>query len=184
MEEFFKEMTTPTPFHEKNLYTNEELKLINWRVDKYDGQWCDGLIPKFSTFNFHGRQWEVKISGFLFMGWGLFAMDPAKAGDILLSFVGPQYTRSEYRRMISLVPRFKSYVLKAEDDIYIDGRVERGNVAGFINSSIGREEIGNVVWEYSLAPKPWNKDEWGFVMTIASRDIEVGEELFAYYSVN
>jgi hypothetical protein len=29
MEEFFKEMTTPIPFHENNLYTNEELKLMN-----------------------------------------------------------------------------------------------------------------------------------------------------------
>jgi hypothetical protein len=118
------------------------------------------------------------------MGWGLFAMDPAKADDNLLPFVGPQYTQTEYRKMISLVPRFKSYVLKAEDDIYIEGRVKRGNVAGFINSSIGQEEIDNVVWEYSLAPKPWNNDEWGFVMTTASRDIEVGEELFAYYSLN
>ena len=184
MEEFFKEMTTPTLVPQKKTYTNEELKLMNWRVDKFDGQWCDGPIPKFSTFNFHDRKWEVKIYGFSFMGWGLFAMDPAKAGDILLPFVGPQYTRTEYRKMKSLVPRFKSYVLKVEDDIYIDGRVERGNVAGFINSSIGREEIGNVVWEYSLLPKPWNKNEWGFVMTIASRDIEVGEELYAYYSVN
>ena len=56
--------------------------------------------------------------------------------------------------MKTLVPRFKSYVFKVEDDIYIDGKVERDNVAGFINSSIGREEITNVVWEYSLLPKP------------------------------
>ena len=138
MEEFLKEMTTPTPFHDKKIYTNEELKWMNWRVDKFDGQWCDGPIPKFSTFNFHDRKWEVKISKFSFMGWGLFAMDFAKAGDILLPFVGPQYTRTEYRKMKSLVPHFKSYVHKAEDDIYIDGRVERGNVAGFIKSSIGR----------------------------------------------
>ena len=184
MEEFFKEMTTTTPVPEKKIHTNEELKLMNWRVDQFDGQWRNGPIPKFSTFFFHDRNWEVKISKFSFMGWGLFAMDPAKAGDILLPFVGPQYTTSEYRKMKTLVPRFKSYVFKVEDDIYIDGRVERGNVAGFINSSIGREEIANVVWEYSLLPKPWNNDEWGFVMTIASRDIEVGEELFAYYPVN
>ena len=29
MEEFFKEMTTPTPVPEKKIYTNEELKLMN-----------------------------------------------------------------------------------------------------------------------------------------------------------
>ena len=86
-------------------------------------------------------------------------MDSAKERDILLPSVGPQYSKSEYRKMKSLVPRFTSYVLKAEDDIYIDGRVDRGNVAGFINRSIGREKIANVVWEYSLLPKPWNNDE-------------------------
>ena len=32
--------------------------------------------------------------------------------------------------------------------------------------------------------KPWNQNEWGFVMTITSRNIEVGEELYAHYSVN
>ena len=97
------------------------------------------------------------------MGWGLFAMDSAKEGGIILSFVGPQYSKSEYQKMKSLVPRFKSYVIKVEDDIYIDGRLERDNVAGFINNSIGREEIANVMWEYSLLPKPWNNDEWALL---------------------
>ena len=68
--------------------------------------------------------------------------------------------------MKSLVPSFKSYVLKAEEDIYIDGSVEKGNVVGFINNSIGREEIGNVVWEYSMLSKPWKENEWGFVITL------------------
>ena len=86
--------------------------------------------------------------------------------------------------MINLVSRFKSYVLEAEDDIYIDGSVERGNVAGFINNSIGQKEIANVVWEYSMLPKPWKMTEWGFVMTITSRDIEAGEELYLHYFVN
>ena len=79
------------------------------------------------------------------MGWGLLTMDSAKSGDILLPFVGPQYTKLEYQKMISLVPHCERHVLKIKDDIYIGGSVERGNVAGFINSSIGREEIGNVV---------------------------------------
>ena len=70
------------------------------------------------------------------MCWGLFAMDPAKADDILLSFVGLQYITSEYQKLKSLVPRFKSYVLKLKDDIYINGSVKKGNVAGFINSFI------------------------------------------------
>ena len=119
--------------------------MINWRVEAFQGQWYGGPIPKFSTLNFHDRNWEVEILKFSFMYWGLFAMDPAKADDILLSFVGPQYTTSDYQKMKNLVSRFKSYVLKLEDDIYINGSVKKGNVAGFINNFIWREEIGNVV---------------------------------------
>ena len=68
--------------------------------------------------------------------------------------------------------------------MYIDGDVVKGNVAGFINSSIGRTQIGNVVWEFRMLPKLWNTKEWGYVITIASRDIKAGEELFAHYSLN
>ena len=81
-------------------------------------------------------------------------------------------------------PRVKSYAMESEPKLYIDGDVLKGNVASFINSSIGRLEIGNVVWESRMLPKPWNKQEWGYVITIASRDIFVGEELYARYSLN
>ena len=118
------------------------------------------------------------------MVWGLFAMHSAKSRDGFFPFVGPQYTKFEYWKMINLVPRFKNYVSKAEDDIYIDGSVERGNVVGFINSSIGWEEIDSVVWKYSMLPKPWKMIEWGFVMTIASKDIDTWKELYAHYFVN
>ena len=40
MEEFFKEMTTTsstTLVPEKKIHTNEELKLMNWRIDQFDG---------------------------------------------------------------------------------------------------------------------------------------------------
>ena len=150
----------------------------------YDGQWCDGPIPKLTRFSFWKRDWEVKVSGFPFMGWGLFAMQTAKEGDELLPFVGPQYTSTEYRLLSKAHPRIKSYVMQAESDLYIDGDVVKGNVAGFINSSIGRTQIGNVVWEFRMLPKPWNTKEWGYVITIASRDIKAGEELFAHYSLN
>ena len=75
------------------------------------------------------------------MGSG--AMGPYLSSLLLLitkETVIPQYSKSEYRKIKSLVSSFKSYVLKAEEDIYIDGSVEKGNVAGFINNSIGREE--------------------------------------------
>jgi hypothetical protein len=75
---FFKEMTTPKLVPQKKNYTNEGLKLMNWRVEAFDGQWCGGPIPKFSTFNFHQRNWEVKISKFSFMGWVYLPWIPQK----------------------------------------------------------------------------------------------------------
>ena len=74
--------------------------------------------------------------------------------------------------------------MQVEPDLYIDGDVVKGNVAGFINSSIGRKEIGNVVWEFYMLLKPWNKHEWGYIITKASRDILVGEVLCAHYLLN
>ena len=61
--------------------------------------------------------------------------------------------------MRQCLKEFTRHVLKVEEDIYIDESVEKDNVAGFINNSIGREKIGNVVWEYSMLPKPWKENE-------------------------
>jgi hypothetical protein len=33
-------------------------------------------------------------------------------------------------------------------------------------------------------PKPWNQQEWGYTMTIVTKDISAGDELFAEYPVN
>jgi hypothetical protein len=59
-------------------------------------------------------------------------------------------------------PRVKCYTLNAEKTFYIDGDVEKRNVAGYINSSTDRREgIENVIWEYhDVDPRPWNKQEW------------------------
>ena len=93
------------------------------------------------------------------MGWGLFALQPTRAGDELLPFVGRTYLKAKFKTMQALSPRFIRYVLKAEADVYQDGDVEHGNVAGFINSSIGRSHISNVFWEYSTLPRPWNTED-------------------------
>ena len=74
--------------------------------------------------------------------------------------------------------------MQAESDLYIDGDVAKGNVASFINNFIGKSEIGNVLWEFCMLPKPRNIKKWGYVITIASKDIKAGEELFAHYSLN
>ena len=68
--------------------------------------------------------------------------------------------------------------------MYVDGVVEYGNVAGYINSSIGRMDICNVFWEYSTGRRPWITKERGYTMTIAKKDICAEEELFTSYPVN
>ena len=88
------------------------------------------------------------------MGWGLFALQAARKGEDLLPFVGPQFTLAEFKTLKKALPRVKSYIMQVEPDLYIDRDVLEGNVAGFINSSIGREEVGNVVWEFCMSPKP------------------------------
>lgn len=118
------------------------------------------------------------------MGWGLYAMEPAKSGDELLPFVGNVFSEAEVIRKCQSDPQFLKYVIRMKRNTYIDGDVLKGNVAGFINSSIGRQHIRNVIWEYVSLPTPWNPYTWGYIMTIATRDIEVGEELFTSYPVN
>jgi hypothetical protein len=74
--------------------------------------------------------------------------------------------------------------MRVEPDLYINGDVMKKNVAGFINSSIRGKEIGNGVREFCMLPKSWNKQEWGYVITIVSHDIFIGEELYAQCSLN
>jgi hypothetical protein len=118
------------------------------------------------------------------MGWGLFALESAKAGEELLPFLGRLYTKSEFKIVSWANLRFIRYVLQAENDVYQDGDVLSGNVAGYINSSAGKSNLCNVLWEYSSLPRPWKQSEWGYTMTIALRDIAVGDELYTMYPVN
>jgi hypothetical protein len=80
-----------------------------------------------------------------------------------MSFTGPYYTTNQYKKMQGYFPRVKCYALNAEKTLYINGDVEKGNVAGYINSSTDRrEEIENVIWKYhDVDPRPWNKQEMG-----------------------
>lgn len=80
------------------------------------------------------------------MGWGLFTLQNLEAEEELIPFTGPCYTTNQYKKMQGYFPRVKCYALNAEKTFYIDGDVEKGNVAGYINSSIDRrEEIENVI---------------------------------------
>jgi hypothetical protein len=161
-------------------------QLVNFDVGKNYGQWPTLPIPRMTPFTWWNRQWEIRISTFPYMGWGLFTLQNLEAEEELIPFTGPCYTTNQYKKMQGYFPRIKCYALNAEKTFYIDGDVEKGNVAGYINSSIDRrEEIENVIWEYhDVDPRPWNKKEWGYVMTRSTRPIKAGEELFAYYKVN
>ena len=79
------------------------------------------------------------------MGWGLYAMEAAKASDELLPFVGNFLSEAEFHRMRQADQRFAKYAIRVKKNVYEDGDVLNGNVAGFINSSLRREHIGNVL---------------------------------------
>jgi hypothetical protein len=117
-------------------------------------------------------------------GLGSICFAAHKGRDELLPFVGRTYSKAEFKTMKALSLQFIRYVLKAETDVYEDRDVKHGNVASFINSSIGHSHISNIFWEYSALSRPWNTKEWGYTKTIAQRDISAGEELFTYYPVN
>jgi hypothetical protein len=118
------------------------------------------------------------------MEWGLYVMEAAKAGDELLPVVGKQLSVAEFKSMCLANHQFLKYAIHVKKNVYQVGDVLNGNVAGFINNFIGREHLGNVHWEYVSLPTPWNPKTWGYIMTIATRDIDVGEELFTYYPLN
>jgi hypothetical protein len=40
-------------------------------------------------------------------------------------------------------------------------------------------EIENGIWKYNeIEPKPWEKNEWGWIMTMSTEPIATREELF------
>jgi hypothetical protein len=70
-------------------------------------------------------------------------------------------------------------------NFFIDSDVENANVARYINSSSNQHlEIENCIWEYNeVELRPWDEKEWGWVMTISTKLIHVGEEFFCHYPV-
>jgi hypothetical protein len=157
--------------------TMKESELLDWQIHGCHGEWGPDPISKLTPFKYWSRMWEVRVSMYAFMGWGLFCLQAAEARDELLSFIGRMYSKAESKALLNLNPRFIRYVLKADQNVYQDGDVEHGNVAGW-------SHIANILWEYCPLPRPWNRKEWGYTMTVASKDIAASEELFTYYPVN
>ena len=69
-------------------------------------------------------------------GCGLRVLEPAKAGDFIIEYVGEvileKHMLSRVRQCKSSEPNF--YFMQLDNDIYIDGR-RKGNVSRYINSS-------------------------------------------------
>ena len=55
--------------------------------------------------------WEVRISTYLFMGWGLFALEPTEVGDEFFPFVGEVLSKAEFKNMCMGTPQFWKDVL-------------------------------------------------------------------------
>lgn len=89
------------------------------------------------------------------MRWGLYALHSAKAGDELLPFVGALYTEVKFSILHNLDHQVRQYAMKLKSNVYQDGDVKHGNVAGFMNSSAGRKDIANVHWECCSLFRPW-----------------------------
>ena len=131
---------------ESSLYPNSRTSGDIVQTDIDYGQWRIGTIPKLETFTYWKRKWEVRVSTHPHMGWGLYAMEAAKSGDELLPFVGKRFSKVEFCRRCEEDKRFLKYAIRLKKNVYQDGDVLNGNVAGFINSCIGREHIGNALW--------------------------------------
>ncbi|KAL3701943.1 hypothetical protein R1sor_019965 [Riccia sorocarpa] len=145
-----------------------------------------------------GRRWIVKESTIPNTGLGLFAVDgvvvePNTHYDNypqLFRYVGAVYKHKEYKLMLQHMPSLIDYILDTSQKVpggaqkrrYIDGDpVRTGNIAGYIQSSLGTNIGSNAEWHYVDGGHMWFHRRWnkGFhIMTVASRTIEPGEEGF------
>ena len=115
------------------------------------------------------------------MGRGLFLVDGAKKNEDLIPYTLPHLIKAEYKK----ISRTKRYTLQEEEDTYINGDVEKGNVAGYINSSFGQNKaLENIEWIFEPSASPWNAKQVGYIMTRTLRDILPGEEIYASYHGN
>ena len=124
------------------------------------------------------------MSMHLYMGWGLFALQVAKVGDELLPFVGKRYSKIEFNSMCNTDPRLKNYVLRPEKTRLSRWQCSKMKYCRNHKQLYWEGRIANVLWEYVSLPTPWDPTNWGYVMTVATRDIEKGDELFTYYPLN
>ena len=111
-------------------------------------------------------------------------MEVAKVGDELLPLVGKWFSKTKFKRLCHENSQFMKYALRLKKTVYQNGLVLNGNIVGYINNYVGREEEANVRWDYVSLPAPWNLKVWGYAMNVATKQIAEGDELFMTYPLN
>jgi hypothetical protein len=155
-----------------------------------------------------GRRWVVKPSTLGERhGYGVFACEDiivdlgcgggGREGPTLFPYGGPIYKRRHWNMILAQHPEWKTYALELDthdgntrrfsDQRIIDGDpIRNGNIAGFINSTVGTmpKRRQNVEWVFIEGPPPapygirYHHDH---CLVVATRNILVGDELFTHY---
>ncbi|KAL3680219.1 hypothetical protein R1sor_023175 [Riccia sorocarpa] len=134
-------------------------------------------IPVREVVTMWGRRWIVKESTIPNTGLGLFAVDsvvvePNTHYDNypqLFPYVGAVYKHKEYKLMLRHMPSLIDYILDTSQKVpggaqkrrYIDGDpVRTGNIAGYIQSSLGTNIGSNAEWHYVDGGHMWFHRRW------------------------
>jgi hypothetical protein len=157
-----------------------------------------------------GRRWVVKPSTLGERhGYGVFAcedilVDPeigrsghGREGPTLFPYGGPIYKRRHWNMILTQHPEWKTYALDMDtfdgnirrfcEQRVIDGDpIHTGNIAGFINSTVGSrpKRRQNCEWVFVEGPPPapygqsYHHDH---CLVVATRTIRAGDELFTHY---
>lgn len=148
-----------------------------------------------------GRRWIIRPSTLgKDSGMGLFACEDiyveaeAHARDFpeLFPYSGAVYSFADWTILSRSDPRFRVYVLSVDggkkrvipgDRRFIDGDPMRShNISGFINSVKGTNRVPNVEWVHlEGSHERFIHNAEVSVITVASRSILVGDEIFCNY---
>ena len=192
----------PTPFLEDCWFPRQlrgrALEVLkNHSPSMYGIDLEDGYIPIGEEIYIWGRPWLVRQSSFA-GGLGLFAcVDIHVAPDCLevdlpelFPFHGPSYSLSSWSilsRACKTYPRYGLLCARTPETRMIDGYPERtGNIAGYINSSIGPSGAylgeANAEWVEGLGPhRMMDTRIRHHVITVATRTIRRGDEILISY---
>eukprot|EP01018_Ginkgo_biloba_P019864 Gb_21150 [translate_table: standard] len=165
------------------------------------GSWQGPFPGEGEVFKHWGRHYMIAESRSVpKAGRGLFILDFARKGDVLMSYAGPEYDEQTWE-LLCCIPRIQMYgmfanmpsirertkkgeLVDASDRVYIDGRPEEyGNIAALTNSSNQIPSLTNCSFEEATGhvvqymPKPVKM----YIAFVATRDLFPGNELFVNY---